>query len=217
MAPAMARLPHYFTPFQTYLVAEAENEQGRFDLGVALEILEKEAGYRAAGATPQGIFLYEFEAISRNRLRYDAGLTAIAGDPLFDEAWRSWITTVSRQVGLVEFADLVYVRSEYYRTSHGRDPQGAPQAAVLFGEKEGRIAWANRRKDPMFLFSALQRQLGYPAVPRPRPADEQQNLLPLLARRVERLETRLKLLEDEARGGIDLSRFYGPRPHDEPS
>ena len=27
---------------------------------------------------------------------------------------------------------------------------------------------------------------------------------------MERLETRMKLLEDEQRGGIDLTRFYGP-------
>ena len=38
---------------------------------------------------------------------------------------------------------------------------------MLFGEKEGRIAMANRRKDPLYLFSALQRHLGYPSVPRP--------------------------------------------------
>jgi hypothetical protein len=31
-----------------------------------------------------------------------------------------------------------------------------------------------------------------------------------MLRRVERLETRLKLLEDEQRGGIDLTKYYGP-------
>ncbi len=36
---AMARLAHYFTTFQTYVVAEAENERGRFDLQVALKML----------------------------------------------------------------------------------------------------------------------------------------------------------------------------------
>ena len=38
-ATAMARLPHYFTPFQTYVVAEAEKAEGRFDFRIALEIL----------------------------------------------------------------------------------------------------------------------------------------------------------------------------------
>src|SRR5688572_16515294 len=36
---AMARMPHYFTPFQTFVIAEAEKERGRFDFFLALEIL----------------------------------------------------------------------------------------------------------------------------------------------------------------------------------
>ena len=36
-ATAMARLPHYFTPFQTYVVGEAEKAEGRFDFRIALE------------------------------------------------------------------------------------------------------------------------------------------------------------------------------------
>ena len=35
-ATAMARLPHYFTPFQTFVVAEAEKAEGRFDFRIAL-------------------------------------------------------------------------------------------------------------------------------------------------------------------------------------
>ena len=54
-APAMAKLSHYFTPFQTYVIAEAENERGKFDIGVALKILEREAEYRAEGAHAAGI------------------------------------------------------------------------------------------------------------------------------------------------------------------
>ena len=93
-APAMAKLSHYFTPFQTYVIAEAEKERGKFDIGVALKILEREAQYRAEGRTPQGLFLYQFECLCRNRLGYDRGLEAIAEDPVFDDAWREWILTV---------------------------------------------------------------------------------------------------------------------------
>jgi hypothetical protein len=82
------------------------------------------------------------------------------------------------------------------------------QSVVLFGEREGRIALANRRKDPLFLFASLNRQLGYPEVPRVTPADRQQDLLPQLARRIEQLESRLKIMEDEQRGGFDLTKFY---------
>ena len=80
--------------------------------------------------------------------------------------------------------------------------------AILFGAKEGRIAQANRQKDPLLLLSALQRQLGYPAVPRLEPADDTREVIPLLVRRLERLEQRLKLVEEEQKGGIDLEKFY---------
>jgi hypothetical protein len=209
----MAKLPHYFTPFQTYVIGEAECDTGRFDLLLALRILAGEARYRAAGATPQGIFLYEFESLARNRLGYDRGLDAIAGDPQFDDSWRQWITTVRRQVGLVDFADLIYVRSAHYARRQARDHgDGEPSeaSAALFGEGEGRIALANRGKDPFFLFNALHRHLGYPEVPRPAKVDESVPLVPQLVRRIDRLEARLKLAEEELKGGIDLTRFYGP-------
>lgn len=209
LSPAMYRLGHYFTPFQAFVVAEAERDKAKFDFFIALQILHKEAKYRAEGCTPQGLFMYQFEAICRNRLGYDAGFEAVSRDPLFDETWREWILTVRRQVGLVDFADLLFVRSELYAKQ--RRQQGEePEKPVLFGEKEGRIAQAHRKKDPLWLFAALERHLNYPTVPRPQRADESRQLVPLLLRRVERVEQRIKLLEEENRGGIDLSRFSGP-------
>jgi hypothetical protein len=244
--PAMARLSHYFTSFQTFVVCEAEREEGRFDFRVALEILEREAEYRAKGAPVQGIFLYQFETLCRNRLGYDRGLEAIAGDPIYDEAWREWLITVRRQVGIIDIADLIYVRSEHYRNRHGGKEEGgrrkeeeerrrtgdvaagatpspllpfsssshppspAPFPPVLFGEKEGKIALANRQKDPLFLFSALARHLGYPSVPRVKAVVSEGQQFSLLQRRLERLESRIRLLEEELRGGINLARFYGP-------
>jgi hypothetical protein len=248
LGPAMSRLPHYFTPFQAFVVQESENARLKFDLRVGLEILRKEAQYRASEPTPQGIFLYQLEAISRNRLGYDRGLEAVAGDPAFDETWREWIHKLRRQIGMVDIADLIYVHSEYYwqRQDSGKSRASEPfsrnaqrsaelgneateenarsngggdaparseeDAVILFGEREGRIALANRHKDPLFLFSSLQRQLGYPAVPRQKPADKEQALLPQLARRLEQLEMRLKILEEEQRGGLDLSQFYERPP-----
>lgn len=225
LSTAFARLPHYFTPFQTFVFAAAEEEGGRFDMRTGLAILEREAAYRAEGATPQGLFLYRFECLSRNRLDYGRGLAAVAADDVFDADWRAWILTVSRQVGLIDLADLVFVRSPEYWRLERRDaalagrPEPPPDRAILFGEKEGRIARANRGRDPLFFFAALQRQLGYPAVPRPpRPAPVAESPT-LLARRIERLELRVKLLEEEARGGIDLSRFdpkhFPPQPREE--
>jgi hypothetical protein len=151
---------------------------------------------------------------------YDAGLEAVAGDPAYDEPWSTWILTVRRQIGLVDLADLIFVRSEFYHERKAAAEGHAADAAALmadaaaqgfpalFGRQEGRIAWANRGKDSLLLFAALHRQLGYPEAPRPKPEDPEQRLLPSLARRVEQLESRLKLVEEEQRGGVNLERFY---------
>jgi hypothetical protein len=213
---AMEKLPHYFTPFQTFVIEEAESDVGRFDMFLGLQVLAREAEYRAQGASAQGVFLYEFESLARNRLRYDRGLQAIAADPIFDAAWREWIQIVRRQIGLVEFADLIYVRSEHYarrqQAAGAEDAEGEPRP-VLFGEGEGRIALANRGKDPLLLFGALHRHLGYPEVPRPPKPDEAPQLVPQLLRRVEKVEARLKLVEEELKGDLDITKFYvNPQP-----
>lgn len=215
VSTAMGKLSHYFTPFQTYIMGEAESERGRFDFRVALVILQREAEYRAAGKSPQGMFMYQFETLCRNRLSYDRGLGAMAQDPIYDDNWREWITNVRRQVGLVDLSDLIYVRSEHSLAVRRRQGESDPQSdkPLLFGEREGKIALANRQKDPLLLFAALQRQLGYPEVPRLKPVDDAPTLIPQLMRRVERLETRLKMMEEEQRSGaIDLTKFYENRP-----
>lgn len=217
VSTAMSRLGHYFHPYQTYVMTEAESERGRFDIRIALQLLQFEADYRAKGATPQGLFMYQFESLSRNRLKYDTGLLAIANDPLYDESWRDWIMTLRRQVGLVDFADMIYVRSEHFLTRLRQLGKDEPtNHAILFGEKEGKIAFANRQRDPLYLFAALQRHLGYPAVPRPKIVEDPTETLLGLARRMERAEIRIKLLEEEGKGGIDLNKLYGPVPKDLP-
>src|SRR5262249_61916884 len=98
---------------------------------------------------------------------------ALAADPAYDDAWRGYFDLVRRQVGVVDFADLVYVRSEMYvREQRRLDPAYEAPLPLLFGEKEGKIARANRGRDPLYLFAALQRQLGYPEGPRPRTAGD---------------------------------------------
>lgn len=218
VSPAMSQLPHYFSPFQTFVVGSAEDERAKSDFGIAMAVLEQEAKYRAEGATPQGLFLFQFEAISRNRLGYDAGLTAMAGDPLYSEGWREWLLFVRREVGLIDLADMIYLRSQHYVDIRARQqlPPEDPDLDILFGEKEGKIAMANRGKDPLFLFAALQRHLGYPTVPRPKPAEEDVANVPKLIRKLERLETRLRFLEEEAKGGIDLTKIY-ERPAEFPT
>lgn len=209
MGPAMARLSHYFTPFQTYVVGRAEEDLGRFAMDQAMLILEREAKYRADGATPAGLFVYQFETLSRNRLGFGKGLDAVAADPFFDEDWRDYINMLKSRLGDVDFADLIFVRSAFFVEQRRRQlPDFEPKHPVLFGQREGKIARANRGRDPLYLFSALQRQLGYPEVPRPRRPDEAEARILLLEQRVNLLENRLKAVEGgepAATGKVDLS------------
>ncbi len=207
--PALKRLPHYFTPFQTFIIAQAEEERTlRFTMQLALLVLEREAEYKSKDPTPAGLFVYQFETLCRNRLGYDSGLLAMAEDPLYDENWRAWIRKLPGWLGTVDLADLIYVRSEYAVQQRRRvRPNYEPRHAILFGEREGRIAAANRGKDPLYLFSALQRQLNYPKVPRAERPDPQAKLLQNLERRVQNLEARLKLLEEETKGELDITKY----------
>jgi hypothetical protein len=220
LSSGFARLPHYFTPFQTFVVRGTEEEALRFNVETALLILEREATYRAGTATPSGLLVYQFEVLCRNRLGYDEGLGCMAADPFYDRAWRDYVDLVRRQVGMVDFADLIYVCSQFYVQEQRRaDPGYEPPLPALFGEKEGKIAWASRGRDPLYLFAALQRQLGYPEVPRARPPDDLSAKLLSLQARFRELEMRLKLLESEVRGQMDLSEFGTPdvlsRPEDD--
>src|SRR5437870_9066353 len=84
-----------------------------------------------------------------------------------------YLDMVRRQVGTVDFADLIYVRSDLYlREQRRQEPNYELPVPALFGEKEGKISKANRGRDPLYLFAALQRQLGYPEVPRYKPRDD---------------------------------------------
>ncbi len=208
MAPAMGRLGHYFTPFQTHVIAQAEGDASRFSMDQALLVLEREAKFKADGPTKAGLFVYQFEAVARNRLGYTTGLRAMADDPFFDDDWRDYILALGARLGDVDFADLIYVRSSYFVAERRRKVADyEPKYPTLFGEKEGKIARANRGRDPLYLFSALQRQLGYPEVPRPRRPDEAEARIALLELRVSHLENRLKAAEADIHNDYDISQF----------
>ncbi|MEM7455816.1 MAG: hypothetical protein AAF456_15795 [Planctomycetota bacterium] len=211
MSTAMRGLSHYFTAFQSFIIGAAENVRGRFDIQTALKVLEHEASFRADNDSAAALFFYQFETLCRNRLEYDHGLVAMSHDPFYDETWQRWIANIQHKIGIIDIADLVYVHSYYYVIRQSKESPADTESPdpVLFDEKEGRIALANRTKEPLFFFSALQRQLNYPEVPRPKRRDENEDIIPKLLRTVQQLETRLKLLEDEQRGkGIDLSQFF---------
>ncbi|MFN5299606.1 MAG: hypothetical protein ACK5HA_14975 [Planctomycetaceae bacterium] len=218
LSTGFSRLSHYFTPFQTFVMNQAEEDRSRFDQRTALEILRYEAEYRSDGATPAGLFVYQFESISRNRLGYDRGMQAMAGDPMFSQqGWSEWILQARLKLGSIDLTDLIYRHSAQYLVDRRRQGDDRPTAhAILFGEKEGRIAKANRGKDPLFMFAALQRQLGYPSVPRPAREIAGEPSVGQLVAKLSQLEKRLQLVEAEQRGAVDLSQFYAAPPASPP-
>lgn len=219
MGGGMERLAHYFAPFQAFVISKAEEENARFDFRTALEILQYEAEYRASESLiPAALFVYQFECIARNKLGYDLGMLAVSKDPLFPPEWKEWIARIRFELGTVDFADIIYHRSlqalDDYRRQSGQPEHQSP-VPILFDSQAGRIAKANRGKDPLFMFAALQRQLGYPAVPRPKPARTKLVFDPQVELRFQRLETRMTLIEQEQKGSVDLTP-YMKRPVADP-
>ncbi|QDT65334.1 hypothetical protein [Calycomorphotria hydatis] len=215
LSDAVARIPHYFTPFQNFILQCSEEERTKFDQRIALAILERQAAYLSKKPTRGGLFLYQFESIARNRLGYDRSLEAVAADPLFDDAWSAFIQFVSRNLGVIDLADMIYLRSERYPIDRKKMKKGegfSSDVPVLFGDSEGRIAKANRGKDPLFFFSALQRQLGYPRVPRPKRKPDEPVFPAPLEERLQRIEKRILIIEAEQKGGLDLEEFYKRPP-----
>jgi hypothetical protein len=205
------KLPHYYTPFQAFVVTQAETARQKFDMATAFLVLEREAGYKAAGVTPAGLFVYQLETITRNRLGYNPGLDAMALDPHYDPTWRAFIEFARRQLGVTDLGQLVYLRSELYVADVRRtEPTYEPPVPPVFGAKEGKIAKASRGREPVYLFSALQRQLGYPEVPKPNQRDDLKTKLDVITGKLKELEQRLRLAEGEIRGSVDLSQFGKP-------
>ena len=210
---AMTRLAHYFAPFQAFVIRCSEEDESRFEQLTALRILELEARYRARSPGMAGLFIYQLECIARNRLGYTDGLKAMSDDPLYSDDWRRWILRLQSELGTLELAELIYRVSEHFytRRATGRSKQAdADRGLVLFGEQEGRIARANIGRDLLYLFAALQRHLGYPSVPKSVVNDDNERLPKALEVRLQKIEQKLKILEMETKGGLDLSRFYKP-------
>lgn len=211
LANGFAKLPHYFTAFQAYVVKQAEDETSRFPMPTAMVVLEREAAYKSGALTKAGLFVYQFEAIARNRLGYMDGFTAMAADPHYDADWKAFIDTLRKQVGVFDFGDIVYLRSELYVQEQRRNnPSYEPPLPPIFGEKEGKIGRASRGRDPLYLFAALQRQLAYPEVPKYVVRDAQTTKMEIVMNKLRELEMRIKLAEGELRGSVDLSQFGKP-------
>jgi hypothetical protein len=212
LSSGFTRLSHYFSPFQAFVIRATEDDKRRFSIETGLLALEREALYRAERVSRPGLFVYQLEVISRNRLGYDEGLGAMAADPAYDEDWKIFLEKLRHDVGLIDLTDLIYLRSELHvHEQQRKDPTHVPSLPPLFGDKEGKIAKANRNRDPLYFFAALQRQLGYPEVPRFLPREDTGARLEGLQAKIRELEGRIRLLEGEVRGQVDLKELGKPQ------
>ena len=115
MAPAMTRIGHYFTAFQTHVIGQAEIDHEPVLDGTGPPD-PRARGQVQGRQSPSlaGLFIFQFESLSRNRLGYTRGLAAMAEDPFYPEDWNDYILTLRTRLGDVDFADLIFVRSVYF-------------------------------------------------------------------------------------------------------
>ena len=136
-------------------------------------------------------------------------MSSIAADPIFNSDWKEWILKSRLDLGTIDFANMIYQKSQFYVDQRERRGQKLDENFVpLFGRQEARNAKANVGKDPVYMFAAFQRQLKYPAVPRPKREATELVLHPLLELRIQQIEKQLQMLDAETKGGIDLREFY---------
>ncbi len=129
MAPAMARLGHYFTPFQTHVIGQAED--GREPVldgpGPARSSSARRSSRPTARRRP-GCSSTSSRPSRGTGSATRQGLDAMAADPFYDEDWRDYILALGARLGDVDFADLIYVRSAYFVTERRRkDPDFVPK------------------------------------------------------------------------------------------
>ena len=209
ISPGMARLSHYFTPFQTFVMSRAEEERSRFDQKTALLALERLAEYLAGMPTPAGLFIYQFECIARNRLGYDRGMKAIADDPFYDKTWRDWILKARLRLGTTDFGQLIYYRSEQYLAERRkRTPAYKPSYPILFSVQEDGSPRPTGGRIRCTCSPRCSGKSAIPRAPRLRAKEPGPIIHPALEQRLQRIETRLKILDSEVKGEFDLSEYY---------
>ena len=91
LASGFAKLPHYFTAFQAFVVRQAEEEKSRFPMATALLVLEREAAYRAEKPDHgRGCSSTSSRRSPATASATSTGWTAMAADPFYDADWRAY-------------------------------------------------------------------------------------------------------------------------------
>ena len=210
ISPGMARLAHYFTPFQTLRHVAGRGgavairpEDGPLGLGAAGRIPGRIAD--SGGALHLSIRVHcpqpaRLRPRDEGDFRRSRSSTRRGGTG-FSRPGCGWGRPISA-------SSSITARSNISPSGGNGTPTTSRRIPILFSVQEGRIAKANRGKDPLYMFAALQRQIGHPAAPRRRAKETGPIIHPALEQRLQRIETRLKILDSEVKGEFNLSDFY---------
>ena len=129
------------------------------------------------------------------------------GDPFYDPDWRDFLALVQAPDRRGRFRRYrVFALAVLCAGSAVVGRLCSAGLAIVWREG-GQDRQGQSRPRPLYLFAALQRQLGYPEVPRSKPKDDVGSRIEALKVKIRELETRLKLVEGEVQGRVDLSEF----------
>ena len=192
LASGFEKLPHYFTPFRR--LSSGKQKRNRALPMTTLCSSWSASALQSRDSNEAGLVHIPVRDDRRNRLGYLGG-TAASRDPLYDGEWRAFVSgSKPRQVGDMDFADLVYLRSELYVQEQRRESIVRTFTNALFGEKEGKIAKASAAAGLHCICSPPSK--GNSAIQVPRYTQRRRQIEMGEAREeTTRLETRLKLAE----------------------
>ena len=173
---------------------QTEDERKQFTLRSDFSSLSARGGYRAAQPTQPGLFVYHFRSARPQSLGYDEGLTAMRGDPFYDPDWRDFLALVQAPDRRGRFRRYRVFALAVLCAGSAVVGRLCSAGLALVWREEGKIAKANRGRDPLYLFAALQRQLGYPEVPRSKPKDD-------VGSRIEALKVKIRAGNPPEAGG----------------
>ena len=170
-----AKLPHYFTAFQAFVVAAGRGGEDAVPDGRPRSWCSN-ARPRTAPRQPTqaGAVRLPVRDDRPQPARLPRRLRRDDGRPVL----RRRLAGIHRRTGRGRSATSTSPTSSTCGRSctcieqRRANPAFEPPLPPLFGEKEGKIAKASRGRDPLYLFAALQRQLGYPEVPRYKQRDD---------------------------------------------
>ena len=178
----------------------------RFSMEQALLILEREAKYKSENPARRPVHFPVRVSVAKPAGLHPGTGAAMSADPLYTEDWRDYILMLQTRLGDVDFAKP---HPSYYahfvKERRKTNPEFEPKYPTLFGEREGKIARANRGRDPVICWHWTASL----AIPRSRDSAAPTSSKPAFScssRRSPSSRTASRPAESELNQDVDLSQ-----------